>query len=62
MYAEYGDTATGEAEDEETREAEEKEASVEPTDDLCRAIVDAQREEESVNKKRKLKGMLEDHT
>jgi hypothetical protein len=53
MYPEYGDTATGEDEDEE--------ASDEPTDDLRRAIVDAHREAESVNEKRKLKGMLEDH-
>jgi hypothetical protein len=53
MYPEYGDTATGEAEDEE--------ASDETPDDLHWAIVDAHREAESVNEKRKLKGMLEDH-
>jgi hypothetical protein len=69
MYPEYGDTAmgeaedeeTGKAEDEETREAKDEEASDEPADDLRRAIVDAHREVESVNEKQKLKGMLEDH-
>jgi hypothetical protein len=62
MYPEYGDTAMGEAEDEEIGEAEDEEALDDPADDLCRAIVDAHREAESVNEKRKLKGMLEDHT
>jgi hypothetical protein len=62
MYPEYCDTATGEAEDEEIGEAEDEEALDEPADDLCWAIVDAHREAESVNEKRKLKGMLEDHT
>jgi hypothetical protein len=61
MYPKYGDTATEEAEDEETGEAKDKEASDEPTDDLHRAIIDAHREAKSVNEKRKLKGMLEDH-
>jgi hypothetical protein len=61
MYPEYGDTATGEAEDEGTREAEDEEASDEPADFLRWAIVDAHREAESVNEKWKLKGMLEDH-
>jgi hypothetical protein len=61
MYPEYGDTAMGEAKDEGTGEAEDEEASDEPADDLHRAIVDAHREAESVNEKRKLKGMLEDH-
>jgi hypothetical protein len=61
MYPKYGDTAMGEAEDKETVEAKDEEASYEPIDDLRRAIVDAHREAESVNEKRKLKGMLEDH-
>jgi hypothetical protein len=59
MYPQYGDTATGEAEG--TGEAEDEDASDEPADDLRRAIVDAHTEAESVNEKRKLKGMLEDH-
>ena len=53
MFPEYGDTATGEAED--------QEASYEPADDLHRAIVDAQRECESEKEKLKLERMLEDH-
>jgi hypothetical protein len=61
MYPEYGDTAREEAEDEETWEDEDEEALDKPADDLCRAIIDAHREAESVNKKQKLKGMLEDH-
>jgi hypothetical protein len=61
MYPKYGDTATGEAEAEGTGEAKDEEASDEHDDDLRRAIVDAHREAESVNEKRKLKGMLEDH-
>jgi hypothetical protein len=61
MYPEYGDTATGEAEAEGTGEAEDEEASDDPADDLRWAIVDAHREAESENEKRKLKGMLEDH-
>jgi hypothetical protein len=61
MYPEYGDTAMGKAEAEGTGEAEDEEASDEPDNDLRRAIVDAHREAESANKKRKLKGMLEDH-
>jgi hypothetical protein len=61
MYPKYGDTAMGEAEAEGTGEAEDEEASDEPDDDLRWAIVDAHKEAESVNEKRKLKGMLEDH-
>jgi hypothetical protein len=61
MYPKYGDTATGEAKAEGTGEAEDEEASDEPNDDLRRTIVDAHREAESVNKKQKLKGMLDDH-
>jgi hypothetical protein len=61
MYPEYGDTAMGEAEDEGIGEAKDEEASDEPADDLRWAIVDTHREAESVNEKRKLKGMLEDH-
>ena len=53
MFPEYGDTAMGEAEDEETLD--------EPADDLRRAIVDAQRECKSENEKLKLERMLEDH-
>jgi hypothetical protein len=53
----YGDTATGEAEAEGTGEAKDEEASDEPDVDLCRAIVDAHKEVESVNEKWKLKGM-----
>ena len=49
MFPEYGDTATGEAEDQEA------------SDDLHRAIVDAQRECESEKEKLKLERMLEDH-
>jgi hypothetical protein len=61
MYPEYGDTATWEAKAEGTGEAKDEEASDEPADDLHRAIIDAHREAESVNEKRKLKGMFEDH-
>jgi hypothetical protein len=61
MYPEYNDTAMGEAEDEGTGEAEDEEASDEPADDLRWAIIDAHREAKSVNEKRKLKGILEDH-
>ena len=55
MSSEYGGNARGEAEDEE--------APDEPVldDDLCRAVVDAQREAESTNEKLKLERMLEDH-
>jgi hypothetical protein len=60
MYPKYGDTAMGEAEDEGTGEAKDEEASDKPADDLRRAIVDAHSDAESVNEKRKLKGMLED--
>jgi hypothetical protein len=51
MYPECGDTAMGEAEDEETGKAKDKEASDEPADDLRRAIVGAHEEVESVNEK-----------
>jgi hypothetical protein len=61
MYPEYGDNAMVEAKAEGTGEAEDEEASDDPNDDLRRAIVDAHREVESVNEKRKLKGMLEDY-
>ena len=54
-FPEYGDTATGEAEDEEALD--------EPMldDDLRRAIVDSHRECGSANEKLKLERMLEDH-
>jgi hypothetical protein len=61
MYPEYGDTVTGEAEAEGIGEAEDEEVSDEPDDDLRHTIIDAHREAASVNEKRKLKGMLEDH-
>ncbi|KAK1645756.1 hypothetical protein QYE76_063561 [Lolium multiflorum] len=61
MYPKYGDTGTGQAEDEEAGEAKDEEASYELGDDLRRSIPDAHREPESANEKRKLKGMLEDH-
>jgi hypothetical protein len=44
MYPEYGDTAMGEAEDEETGEAKDEEALDEPVVDLRRAIIDAHKE------------------
>ena len=53
MFPEYGDTATGEAGDQEAPDV--------PADDLRRAIVDAQRECESEKEKLKLERMLEDH-
>ena len=54
MYPEYGDTARGEAEDEE--------APDEPIDDeIRRVIVDAHREVNTVKDKEKLEHMLEDH-
>ena len=53
MYPEYGDTATG--------EAEEQEASHEPADDLGRAIADAWRECGTDNERSKFARMLEDH-
>ena len=55
MYPEYGDTATGEAEDEEA-------PSPERADDFRQAIFNAQREAETVKEKEKLERMLEDHT
>ena len=51
---EYGDAATGEAEDQE-------EPDDVPDDDLRRVIVDAQRECESEKEKLKFDRMLEDH-
>ncbi|KAK1613588.1 hypothetical protein QYE76_019105 [Lolium multiflorum] len=61
-YPNYGDTATGHEEDEEAGGGEDEEASDVPIDDdLRRAIVDAHREAETENEKRKLKGMLDDH-
>ena len=51
---EYGDTATGEAEDQEAPDDV-------PDDDLRRVIVDAQRECESEKEKLKFDRMLEDH-
>ena len=53
MFPEYGDTVTGEAED--------QEAPVVPDDDLRRIIVDAQRGCESEREKLKFNRMLEDH-
>jgi hypothetical protein len=53
MFPEYGDTATGEAGDQEAPDV--------PVDDLRRAIVDAQRECESEKEKLKFERMLEDH-
>ena len=50
MYPEYGDTATGEAEDLD-----------EPTDDLGRAIADARRDCGTENERSKFARMLEDH-
>ncbi|KAK1645169.1 hypothetical protein QYE76_062974 [Lolium multiflorum] len=63
MYPNYGDTATGHDEDEEAGGGDQdEEASDEPVDDdLRRAIADAQRDAETENEKRKLKGMLDDH-
>src|SRR3990170_4235477 len=53
MFPEYGDTATGEAEDQEAPDV--------PADDLRRVIVDVQRECESEKEKLKFERMLEDH-
>ena len=53
MYPAYGDTATG--------EAENQEASDEPADDLGCAIVDAWRDCGTDNKRSKFARMLEDH-
>ena len=53
LYPEYGDTATGEAED--------QEASDEPADDLGRAIADARRDCGTENERSKFACMLEDH-
>ena len=68
---EYGDTAMGEAEDQEEPddvpndaargEEAKEEASDEPADDLGRAIADAKRNCASENEKLKLQRMLEDH-
>ena len=53
MFPEYGDTAMGEGEEEASDEP--------PTDDLGRAIVDAQRNCETEKERLKLENMLEDH-
>ena len=53
MIPEYGDTATGEAED--------QEASDELADDLGRAIADARRDCGTDNERSKFARMLEDH-
>ena len=53
MFPEYGDTATG--------GADEEEASDKPTDDLGRVIADAKRDCESEKERLKLERMLEDH-
>ena len=53
MFLEYGDTSTGEAEDQEAPDV--------PDDDLRRVIVDAQRWCESEREKLKFDRMLEDH-
>jgi hypothetical protein len=54
MYSEHGDTAMGEAEDQEAPDDV-------PADDLRQFIVDAQRECESEKEKLKFDHMLEDH-
>ena len=53
MFPEYGDTAMGEAKDQEALDV--------PDDDLRRVIVDAQRGCESEREKLKFDRMLEDH-
>ena len=53
MFPEYGDTATGEAKD--------QEASDEPADDLGQAIADAKRDCETKKERLKFDQMLEDH-
>jgi hypothetical protein len=53
MFPEYGDTATGEAGD--------QEASDEPVDDLGRAIADAKRDCETEKERLKFEQILEDH-
>ena len=53
MFHEYGDTGTGEAED--------QEASDDPADDLGRAIADAKRDCKTQNERLKFTRMLEDH-
>ena len=54
MPPEYGDAATGEAEDQE-------EPDDVPDDDICRVIVDARRQCETQKEKLKFDRMLEDH-
>ena len=54
MPPEYSEAATREAEDQE-------EPDDVPDDDLCRVIVDANRQCESVKEKMKFDRMLEDH-
>ena len=53
MFPEYSFTATGEAED--------QEASDEPTNDLGLAIADARRDYETEKERLKFDQMLEDH-
>ena len=57
---EYGDAATGEAEDQEEAEDLEEPDDV-PDDDLRRVIVDASEKCESEKEKLKFDRMLEDH-
>ena len=57
---EYGDAATGEAEDQEEAEYPEEPDDV-PDDDLRRVIVDARRQWESEKEKLKFDCMVEDH-
>ena len=54
MYPEYGDTARGEAEDEEAPDDQPMLSD----DDICQVIVDTQRETEDPNEKLKLQRML----
>ena len=53
MFPKYGDTATGEAED--------QEASDEPADDLDQVIADAKRDCETEKERLWFEQMLEDH-
>ena len=58
---EYGDAATGEAEDQEEAEDPEEPDDVPDDDDLRRVIVDARTQCESQKEKLKFDRMLEDH-